>query len=80
VGFISFEYLDWKVQQARDLLNRVDVGVEGEGECSICQEIGANARLLTCNHSFHWHCILTWLGRDEDENCPNCRQPWWVTE
>jgi len=42
--------------------------------CSICLEnieIGDFMKRIECHHSFHAHCIDSWLSRKN--NCPNCR-------
>ena len=42
--------------------------------CTICLETfkeGDELRSIPCNHSFHSHCINTWLSNHN--SCPNCR-------
>ena len=61
-----------------------DVKVEGGGEqvqaqivnCSICLERLEKANIssanwLSCNHTFHEHCLIEWLKRSG--SCPICR-------
>lgn len=43
-------------------------------ECSVCQdnmESNENVLRLSCCHSFHTDCIMTWLNKNN--NCPMCR-------
>lgn len=59
-------------QSVIDDLEVVDV-TDGR-QCSICFEPMADDCLnLTCNHTFHRHCITRWLRRHS--TCPNCRAP-----
>lgn len=41
--------------------------------CAICMEEDINTRqVLSCNHSFHQHCIEYWFRNSN--TCPLCRQ------
>lgn len=54
-------------------LPAVEVSVGGR-ECVICKEemqVGRDVCELPCQHSFHWMCILPWLGKRN--TCPCCR-------
>lgn len=47
------------------------------GQCVVClddYEDGVLLCGLPCKHSFHQHCIVTWLQRD-NHYCPVCRWP-----
>ncbi|KAI3890132.1 hypothetical protein MKX03_020033 [Papaver bracteatum] len=42
--------------------------------CMVCMDrfpVGTIAKSLPCNHIFHDHCILAWLG--QHNSCPLCR-------
>ncbi|KAI3902823.1 hypothetical protein MKW92_018615 [Papaver armeniacum] len=42
--------------------------------CMVCMDrfpVGTRAKSLPCNHIFHDHCILAWLG--QHNSCPLCR-------
>ncbi|KAI3983779.1 hypothetical protein MKX01_001183 [Papaver californicum] len=42
--------------------------------CMVCMDrlwVGTRAKSLPCNHIFHAHCILAWLG--QHDSCPLCR-------
>ncbi|KAI3983780.1 hypothetical protein MKX01_001184 [Papaver californicum] len=42
--------------------------------CMVCMDrfpVGTRAKSLPCNHIFHDHCILSWLG--QHNSCPLCR-------
>ncbi|KAI3907445.1 hypothetical protein MKX01_036362 [Papaver californicum] len=42
--------------------------------CMVCMDrfsVGTRAKSLPCNHIFHDHCILAWLG--QHSSCPLCR-------
>ncbi|KAI3928619.1 hypothetical protein MKW98_024220 [Papaver atlanticum] len=44
--------------------------------CSICLEkwrVGDDVRRSACGHEFHPSCIETWLIKDKQGSCPNCR-------
>ena len=44
--------------------------------CIVCREDmgpGSRAKRLDCSHSFHVHCLRSWLERQQ--NCPICRAP-----
>ncbi|KAI3848196.1 hypothetical protein MKW92_028312 [Papaver armeniacum] len=44
--------------------------------CSICHEewrAGDDVRRTACGHEFHPSCIETWLIKDKQGSCPNCR-------
>ncbi|CDW87415.1 low quality protein: e3 ubiquitin-protein ligase amfr-like [Stylonychia lemnae] len=41
-------------------------------ECAICKEQMNVGRKLSCNHSFHWFCIIQ-LIESGSKNCPICR-------
>eukprot|EP00603_Paraphysomonas_imperforata_P015702 CAMPEP_0114468794 /NCGR_PEP_ID=MMETSP0104-20121206/10372_1 /TAXON_ID=37642 ORGANISM="Paraphysomonas imperforata, Strain PA2" /NCGR_SAMPLE_ID=MMETSP0104 /ASSEMBLY_ACC=CAM_ASM_000202 /LENGTH=340 /DNA_ID=CAMNT_0001642403 /DNA_START=9 /DNA_END=1031 /DNA_ORIENTATION=+ len=43
-------------------------------DCSVCQDnmtVGDNVLRLSCCHTFHSECIMTWLHKHN--NCPMCR-------
>lgn len=43
-------------------------------DCSVCQDdmkVGDNVLRLSCCHTFHSECIMTWLHKNN--NCPMCR-------
>ncbi|GMJ12300.1 hypothetical protein HRI_004899200 [Hibiscus trionum] len=47
---------------------------EAGKECPICLEelvVGGEAACVPCSHSFHEHCIVTWLKKKK--RCPCCR-------
>ena len=47
-------------------------------ECSICLELGsAQGFQLDCGHTYHQHCITTWIQTQDSEaaTCPMCREP-----
>lgn len=49
-----------------------------DSTCSKCKFPGDECPLLLgeCNHSFHMHCIFSWLRQESSqEKCPMCRQP-----
>lgn len=56
---------------------------DDDPECTICmmpmshapdgENIVLGTRTLECNHTFHTHCIETWLSHNN--HCPLCRQP-----
>ncbi|KAF1949926.1 RING/U-box [Byssothecium circinans] len=49
-----------------------------DSTCSKCKYPGDDCPLLLgeCNHSFHMHCIFSWLRQESaQEKCPMCRQP-----
>ncbi|KAL1796459.1 hypothetical protein ACET3X_004999 [Alternaria dauci] len=49
-----------------------------DSTCSKCKFPGDECPLLLgeCNHSFHMHCIFSWLKQESSlEKCPMCRQP-----
>jgi len=39
--------------------------------CIVCREEMATAKKLPCNHLFHFHCLRSWLERQQ--TCPTCR-------
>lgn len=41
-------------------------------ECPICIDSCKTGLKLTCNHQFHFRCILKWVNREE--SCPLCRR------
>ncbi|KAI3901563.1 hypothetical protein MKW92_024415 [Papaver armeniacum] len=44
--------------------------------CSICHEewrAGDDVRRTACGHEFHPSCVETWLIKDKQGSCPNCR-------
>lgn len=44
--------------------------------CIVCREEmgpGSRAKKLDCSHTFHLHCLRSWLERQQ--NCPICRAP-----
>ena len=44
--------------------------------CIVCREemrAGSRAKKLDCSHTFHLHCLRSWLERQQ--NCPICRTP-----
>ncbi|KAI3898501.1 hypothetical protein MKW92_041618 [Papaver armeniacum] len=44
--------------------------------CSICHEewrAGDDVRRTACGHEFHPTCVETWLIKDKQGSCPNCR-------
>jgi E3 ubiquitin-protein ligase synoviolin len=55
---------------------------QGDDVCIICREImevrpgenmgGSKPKKLPCGHSFHLHCLRSWLERQQ--SCPTCRQ------
>ena len=52
-------------------------GMLAATECAICLETyhtGVSLCGLPCGHSFHQHCIMGWLSRD-NHCCPICRWP-----
>ncbi len=45
-----------------------------EEDCTICiEKLGADTKVLDCNHVFHQKCINTWLS--VSNTCPVCRKP-----
>lgn len=53
------------------------LGVISSADCAICLEFyeaGCLLCALPCGHSFHQHCIVAWLTRD-NHCCPVCRWP-----
>jgi len=42
-------------------------------ECTICKEVLANARKLSCNHYFHLMCLSRWIEKG-NKSCPLCRK------
>jgi len=51
-----------------------------EEECSICLEKLENEIAhLSCDHFFHYHCIGSWIQKNQQKNsnainCPMCNQ------
>ena len=41
--------------------------------CIICREHLTSAKKLACGHMFHFHCLRSWLERQQ--TCPTCRAP-----
>ena len=41
--------------------------------CIICRENMTSAKKLACGHMFHFHCLRSWLERQQ--TCPTCRAP-----
>ena len=41
--------------------------------CIICREDMESAKKLPCGHMFHFHCLRSWLERQQ--SCPTCRTP-----
>jgi len=41
--------------------------------CIVCREDLTQGRKLPCGHILHFHCLLTWLQRQQ--TCPICREP-----
>eukprot|EP00966_Prymnesium_polylepis_P070452 1637235-Prymnesium_polylepis.2 len=39
--------------------------------CIICREHLTTAKKLACGHMFHFHCLRSWLERQQ--TCPTCR-------
>jgi len=39
--------------------------------CIICREHLSSAKKLACGHMFHFHCLRSWLERQQ--TCPTCR-------
>ncbi|EEA26726.1 ubiquitin-protein ligase Anaphase Promoting Complex [Talaromyces marneffei ATCC 18224] len=51
--------------------------VQFDGTCPTCKFPGDDCSLLigTCGHSFHMHCLLTWIAQESSKGlCPMCRQ------
>ncbi|EGE00761.1 Anaphase promoting complex subunit Apc11, putative [Trichophyton tonsurans CBS 112818] len=51
--------------------------VQFDGTCPTCKYPGDECTLLIgkCGHSFHMHCLLTWIQQDSAKGlCPMCRQ------
>ncbi|EGE86591.2 anaphase-promoting complex subunit 11, variant 1 [Blastomyces dermatitidis ER-3] len=51
--------------------------VHFDGTCPTCKFPGDDCSLLIgkCGHSFHMHCLLTWIGQESSKGlCPMCRQ------
>ncbi|PGG96926.1 hypothetical protein AJ79_09405 [Helicocarpus griseus UAMH5409] len=51
--------------------------VQFDGTCPTCKFPGDDCSLLIgkCGHSFHMHCLLTWIGQESSKGlCPMCRQ------
>lgn len=50
---------------------------EEELTCSICYDIintNKNITKTECGHCFHTKCLMNWIGRQNKNSCPNCRQ------
>ena len=63
----------WMQKKAED---KAAAGKRGGGgvdiSCGICLEPFNNKPFITsCNHKFHWDCLLAWLRINN--NCPMCR-------
>ena len=41
--------------------------------CIICREHMDSAKKLRCGHMFHFHCLRSWIERQQ--TCPTCRAP-----
>ncbi|KAJ5096423.1 anaphase promoting complex subunit Apc11 [Penicillium alfredii] len=51
--------------------------VQFDGTCPTCKFPGDDCSLLLgkCGHSFHMHCLLTWINQETSKGlCPMCRQ------
>lgn len=57
--------------------NEIDIEMDSGPNCSICLEsldkTCINYTELTCKHSFHAECIVTWLSMG-NKICPLCKQ------
>lgn len=56
-----------------------DVRINVEGLCPICldpMEPGEVVKQLRCKHSYHRHCLVTFIAREAKRTirCPMCRQ------
>ncbi|EAL84756.1 anaphase promoting complex subunit 11 [Aspergillus fumigatus Af293] len=51
--------------------------VQFDGTCPTCKFPGDDCSLLLgkCGHSFHMHCLMTWIQQESSKGlCPMCRQ------
>ncbi|KAF8609763.1 hypothetical protein BDV93DRAFT_431923 [Ceratobasidium sp. AG-I] len=56
-------------------LSLMGVSVDKCGVCLTQFKNNENAVLLTCLHSFHTNCIMSWFVRQDVPACPHCRTP-----
>ncbi len=53
---------------------------DSNDECSICMTDDQTSNMIktNCNHSFHYNCIVNWIGvsliNNGNASCPYCRQ------
>mmetsp|Transcript_4460 Transcript_4460/g.4997 ORF Transcript_4460/g.4997 Transcript_4460/m.4997 type:complete len:481 (+) Transcript_4460:53-1495(+) len=59
-------------QMMTDLSTRFPIVENVDDQCAICIDRMSQARMLPCNHAFHWDCLKSWLK--SKNYCPICRR------
>jgi len=65
---IKIEIQNSKIKELTDRIKSFK-----ENSCAICMDDLRNPVLLECTHLFCGGCIFTWYNRNNNKNCPTCR-------
>ncbi len=65
---IKIEIQNSKIKELTDRIKSFK-----ENSCAICMDDLRNPVLLECTHLFCGKCIFTWYNRNNNRNCPTCR-------
>jgi len=65
---IKIEIQNSKIKELTDRIKSFK-----ENSCAICMDDLRNPVLLECTHLFCGGCIFTWYNRNNNRNCPTCR-------
>merc|ERR1719219_3139992 len=57
----------------QDMLGNLKEFLDGQLQCSICNEIYVYASVISCGHSFCEDCIEGWKKKQPNTTCPICR-------
>ncbi|KAL0103025.1 hypothetical protein PUN28_018375 [Cardiocondyla obscurior] len=62
-----------KANIKEDVLEKVNDIMDEQLTCNICSELFVKPMLLSCSHTFCYHCIKMWNKKKKE--CPICRKP-----
>ena len=57
----------------KDVLGNLRDFLDGQLQCSICNEIFVYPSIVSCGHTFCEDCIESWKKKQESPTCPICR-------
>jgi len=63
----------------QDMLGNLKEFLDGQLQCSICNEIYVYASVISCGHTFCEDCIEGWKKKQPNTTCPICRSEIIVT-